>query len=146
MTNRNAAEKHRDEALNYRTELAYELRHRGCEESTVADILRGIDAVTAASGPTPLDDFGTPREYAAQFSGPRKPTPGRQALGVCVILGLAVMLFGNNLPFFPLVPLVPAVLIGLFFGNYLDTRLPTDYTPLTTPAADQRAAGSTRAS
>ncbi|MGP4998893.1 hypothetical protein ACTXJM_14420 [Corynebacterium variabile] len=125
--------------MSYHHDLAHQLRRRGCTEDAVADVLHTVDEAVTATGTSPVEEFGSPEDYAAQFSGPRKRTPGQKALGVFGLFGVACMViygiwpqwFGITTPvleqFAGLIALLVLLAIGCIPGAYLDNRLPRAY-------------------
>ncbi|NLG54217.1 MAG: hypothetical protein GX542_00955 [Rhodococcus sp.] len=125
--------------MSYHHDLAHQLRRRGCTEKAVADVLHTVDEAVTATGTSPVEEFGSPEDYAAQFSGPRKRTPGQKALGVFGLIGVACMViygiwpqwFGITTPvleqFAGLIALLALLAIGCIPGAYLDNRLPRGY-------------------
>lgn len=125
--------------MSFHHDLAYQLRRRGCTEDAVTDVLYTVDEAVADTGTSPVEEFGSPEEYAAQFSGQRKCTPGQKALGVFGLLGVASMTiytiwpqwFGITTPvleqFAGLIALLVLLAIGCIPGAYLDNRLPRAY-------------------
>ncbi|CAM5307456.1 hypothetical protein [Corynebacterium variabile] len=125
--------------MSYHHDLAHQLRRRGCTEDAVADVLHTVDEAVAATGTSPVEEFGSPEDYAAQFFGPRKRTPGQKALGVFGLIGVACMAiygicpqwFGITAPvleqFAGLIALLVLLAIGCIPGTYLDNRLPRAY-------------------
>lgn len=53
--------------MKYEQSLTAELRYRGTPDSDIADILAEVRAHTPA-GENPADHFGTPAEYAQQYT------------------------------------------------------------------------------
>lgn len=125
--------------MSYHHDLAHQLRRRGCTEKAVADVLHTVDEAVTATGTSPVEEFGSPEDYAAQFSGPRKRTPGQKALGVFGLIGVACIViygiwpqwFGITTPvleqFAGLIALLALLAIGCIPGAYLDNRLPRGY-------------------
>lgn len=120
--------------MSYYNDLAHELRRRGCEENTVAEVLHTVDDA-ASAGNSPQEEFGTAKEYAAQYEGPRKSTPGQRALGVFGTIGIVLValnaiwpnVIGNDFPFFPLFLIIPCVFAGVVVGAFVDNRLPSGF-------------------
>lgn len=80
--------------MNYHQSLTAELRYRGTPESAIADILAEVRAHTPV-GEDPAEHFGTPAEYAEQYTAAlpaRKPrTP--PVLMILTILAIAYAVF-----------------------------------------------------
>ncbi|AIT62372.1 hypothetical protein [Corynebacterium doosanense] len=125
--------------MSYHHDLAHQLRRRGCTEKAVADVLHTVDEAVTDTGNSPAEEFGSPEDYAAQFSGPRKRTPGQKALGVFGLFGVVCMViygiwpqwFGITTPvleqFAGLIALLVLLAIGCIPGAYFDNRLPRAY-------------------
>lgn len=125
--------------MSYYNDLSYELRRRGCTENTVAEVLHTVDDA-ASAGNSPQEEFGTPKEYAAQYEGPRKSTPGQRALGVFGFIGVVCVAiyavwpqwFNISSPvleqFAGILALVILVVIGALVGAFVDNRLPSGFT------------------
>lgn len=122
--------------MTYYSDLAHQLRRRGCEEDTVAEVLQTVDDAVVSSGASPEEEFGSPKDYAAQYEGPQKSTPGLKALSVFGVIGIFTMvilaiwpdLLGFNFPFYELIVLFIILVPEIVLGAYLDLRLPTGFT------------------
>lgn len=126
--------------MSYYNDLSYELRRRGCEEDSVAEVLHTVDDAVTSSGKSPEEEFGTAKEYAAQYEGPRKSTPGQRALGLFGFIGVVCVAiyaiwpqwFNISTPvleqFAGIFALVVLVVIGALVGAFVDNRLPSGFT------------------
>ncbi|GAA1224665.1 hypothetical protein [Rhodoglobus aureus] len=119
--------------MSYYTDLAFNLRARKCSEKQVREVLETISESVAAGGGHPENEFGLPKEYAAQYEGTRKASPGQRALTVFGLLGLVQILFQRlflDVEFFPwglvfaMAGFVAILVIGVFVATFLDHRLP----------------------
>lgn len=76
--------------MNYHQSLTAELRYRGMPENDIADILAEVRAHTPA-GEDPADHFGTPAEYAEQYT---KALPERKPRTHPVLITLTIVAIG----------------------------------------------------
>lgn len=125
--------------MSYHNDLAYQLRRRGCTESAVADVLYTVDEAVSSSGRPAEEECGSPAQYAEQFDGPQKTTPGRRVLNVCGALGLLCVAvyaiwpqwFGITTPvleqFAGIIALAVFLVAGVLIGTVIDHRLPAAY-------------------
>ncbi|MBM7417017.1 MULTISPECIES: hypothetical protein [Nocardiaceae] len=125
--------------MSYHNDLAHHLRRRGCTEVAVVEVLHTVDDAVSATHSAPEAEFGPAEAYAAQFSGPRRTTPGQAALRVCGALGLvAIALFivvprlsGITLPLpgpvLGVITMLALILIGCVIGSARDNALPRGY-------------------
>ncbi|GAB2497340.1 hypothetical protein CATRI_05775 [Corynebacterium atrinae] len=126
--------------MNYHNDLAYHLRRRGCGDDQVAEVLHTVDDAISSTGRTAEEEFGKPQDYAGEFEGPNKGTPGRKILGVCGFLGILCVgvyavwpqWFGFTTPiveqFAGMMALLVFLAIGILIGSIVDHRLPSSYT------------------
>lgn len=63
--------------MSYYAALAEALRTRKCTEVQVRDALAAVHETTALSGNTPEGKFGPAKQYAENFTGTRKRSPGQ---------------------------------------------------------------------
>lgn len=87
--------------MNYHQSLTAKLRYRGMPENDIASILAEVRAHTPA-GEDPADHFGTPAEYAKQYTAEfpvRKPRthPLRTILTMLAILYVVCALLAKPL-------------------------------------------------
>ncbi|MGP5621929.1 hypothetical protein ACTXPP_06220 [Candidatus Corynebacterium faecigallinarum] len=125
--------------MSYHHDLAYELRRRGCGEDKVVEVLHTVDDAVSSTGGTAEQELGSPEDYAAQFDGPHKRTPGQKALNVFGLLGVICVAiyavwpqwFGITTPvleqFAGMIALLILVVIGVIVGAVIDHRLPQTY-------------------
>ncbi|GAA1120964.1 hypothetical protein [Arthrobacter flavus] len=76
--------------MKYEQSLTAELRYRGTPESDIADILAEVRAHTPA-GEDPVDHFGTPTEYAEQYTTQRPAQTKRKNRVLAILVIIAVM-------------------------------------------------------
>ena len=82
--------------MSYYSELAQNLRRRGCEEGQVLAVLNEVKDTAEASGTTPEAEFGTPEVAAAKHSGKRARSTGQATLngfgvvGMCCVVVYAI--------------------------------------------------------
>ncbi len=76
--------------MNYDQSLTAELRYRGTPESDIADILAEVHAHTPA-GDDPADHFGTPAEYAEQYTAELPARKPRTYPVLVILTSLAVI-------------------------------------------------------
>lgn len=123
---------------DYYNDLSYELRKNGCTDEQVTDALGTVLESTTATGRDPQQEFGTPEDYAAQYHGPRKRSPGSTVLNVFGASGLAVFMFFVVFPdLFPwefssrfmqvfgtIILFALWVIVGAFVAGIVDHRPP----------------------
>lgn len=76
--------------MNYHQSLTGELRYRRMPENDIADILAEVRAHTPA-GEDPADHFGTPAEYADQYTA---ALPVRKRRTFPVLITLTILAIG----------------------------------------------------
>lgn len=125
--------------MSYYSELAQNLRQRGCEEDQVYAVLHEVRDTADAAGSRPEAAFGTPEEKASEYSGRRRRSPGRTVLnvfgliGVCCVAIYAIWpgLFDFTNPvlrqFGGMIALLVLLIIGAFVAGFIDTRLPKGF-------------------
>lgn len=125
--------------MGYYSELAQNLRRRGCEEDQVLTVLHEVRDTTKEAGTTPEAEFGTPEEQAAKFSGKRARSRGQATLnlfgfaGICCVVVYAVWpgLFDFTNPvlrnFGGLIALLILLIVGAFVAGFIDTRVPKEF-------------------
>lgn len=125
--------------MSYYSELAQNLRRRGCEEDQVLTVLDEVKETTRKAGTTPEAEFGTPEEEASKHSGKRARSAGQATLnvfgfvGVCCVVVYAIWpgLFDFTNPvlsnFAGMIALLVLLVIGAFVAGFIDTRLPRGF-------------------
>lgn len=125
--------------MSYYSELAQNLRRRGCEEDQVLTVLDEVKETTRKAGTTPEAEFGTPEEEASKHSGKRARSAGQATLnvfgfvGVCCVVVYAIWpgLFDFTNPvlsnFADMIALLVLLVIGAFVAGFIDTRLPRGF-------------------
>ncbi|WP_166821406.1 hypothetical protein [Brevibacterium limosum] len=125
--------------MSYFSELAQNLRRRGCEEDQVLTFLCEVKDSTQKAGTTPEAEFGTPEEKASKHSGKRARSTGQATLnvfgfaGVCCVVVYAIWpgLFDFTNPvlsnFGGIIALIVLLIIGAFVAGFIDTRLPKGF-------------------
>ncbi|UVI35756.1 hypothetical protein [Brevibacterium spongiae] len=125
--------------MSYYSELAQNLRRRGCEEDQVLAVLHEVRDTTETAGTTPEAKFGTPEEQAAKFSGKRARSGGQTTLnvfgflGVCCVVVYAIWpgVFDFTNPvlrnFGGMIALLILLIIGAFVAGFIDTRVPKEF-------------------
>lgn len=125
--------------MSYYSELAQDLRRRGCEEDQVLTVLNEVKEATQEMGTTPEAEFGTPEEKASKHSGRRTRSTGQVMLnvfgfaGVCCVVVYAIWpgLFDFTNPvlsnFAGMIALLVLLVIGAFAAGVIDTRLPKGF-------------------
>lgn len=76
--------------MKYEQSLTAELRYRGTPESDIADILAEVRVHTPAGG-DPVDHFGTPADYAEQYTTQRPVQTKRKNPVLAILVVIAVM-------------------------------------------------------
>lgn len=128
--------------MGYYSELAQNLRRRGCEEDQVLTVLHEVRDTTKEAGTTPEAEFGTPEEQAAKFRGKRARSQGQATLnlfgfaGICCVVVYAVWpgLFDFTNPvlrnfggMIALLILLILLIFGAFVAGFVDTRVPKEF-------------------
>lgn len=125
--------------MSYYSELAQDLRRRGCEEDQVLTVLNEVKEATQETGTAPEAEFGTPEEKASKHSGRRTRSTGQVMLnvfgfaGVCCVVVYAIWpgLFDFTNPvlsnFAGMIALLVLLVIGAFAAGVIDTRLPKGF-------------------
>ncbi|MCS4592814.1 hypothetical protein KTJ89_07440 [Brevibacterium sediminis] len=125
--------------MSYYSELAQNLRRRGCEEDQVLTVLDEVKETTRKAGTTPEAEFGTPEEEASKHSGKRARSAGQATLnvfgfvGVCCVVVYAIWpgLFDFTNPvlsnFAGMIALLVLLVIGAFVAGFIDSRLPKGF-------------------
>lgn len=125
--------------MSYYSELAQNLRKRGCEEDQVLTVLHEVKDRAEAAGTTPDAEFGTPEEEASKHSGKRARSTGQATLnvfgfvGVCCVVVYAIWpgLFDFTDPvlsnFAGMIALLVLLVIGAFVAGFIDSRLPKGF-------------------
>lgn len=125
--------------MSYFSELAQNLRRRGCEEDQVLTVLNEVKDTTQKAGTTPEAEFGTPEEKASKHSGKRARSTGQATLnvfgfaGFCCVVVYAIRpgLFDFTNPvlsnFAGMIALLVLLIIGAFLAGFIDTRLPRGF-------------------
>ncbi|MFE1082334.1 hypothetical protein [Brevibacterium sediminis] len=125
--------------MSYYSELAQNLRRRGCEEDQVLTVLDEVKETTRKAGTTPEAEFGTPEEEASKHSGKRARSTGQATLnvfgfvGVCCVVVYAIWpgLFDFTNPvlsnFAGMIALLVLLVIGAFVAGFIDSRLPKGF-------------------
>ncbi|UZD61984.1 hypothetical protein [Brevibacterium sp. JSBI002] len=125
--------------MSYYSELAQNLRKRGCEEDQVLTVLDEVKDTAETAGTTPEAEFGTPEEAAANHSGKRARSTGQATLngfgvvGMCCVVVYALWpgLFDFMNPvlsnFAGMIALLVLLVIGAFVAGFIDTRLPKGF-------------------
>jgi hypothetical protein len=124
-----------NELDGYLKSLAAKLRWRRLDEETVESILREVAAASSGSGRSPVDEFGTPADYAQRFDKgsafPRGFVVGNVLAGLALVGGLARSAAGITsggsgfgLTLVNLVVTLALVIGGMLLGQAMDRRLP----------------------
>jgi len=125
--------------MSYFSELAQNLRRRGCEEDQVLAVLCEVKDSTQKADTTPEAEFGPPEEKASKHSGKRARSKGQTTLnvfgfaGVCCVVVYAIWpgLFDFTNPvmssFGGIIALIVLLIIGAFVAGIIDSRLPRGF-------------------
>jgi len=125
--------------MSYYSELAQNLRRRGCEEDQVLTVLDEVKETTRKAGTTPEAEFGTPKQKASEYTGLRHRSRGGTTLnvfgfiGVCCVAVFAIWpgLFDFTNPVFReiggIIALIVLLIIGAFVAGFIDTRVPKEF-------------------
>lgn len=125
--------------MSYYSELAQDLRRRGCEEDQVLTVLNEVKEATQETGTTPEAEFGTPEEKASKHSGRRTRSTGQATLngfgvvGMCCVVVYAIWpgLFDFTNPvlsnFAGMIALLVLLVLGAFVAGFIDSRLPKGF-------------------
>lgn len=119
----------------YLRSLAAKLRWRRLDEETVESVLREVAAASPGSGRSPVDEFGTPADYAQRFDkGSAFPLGfviGNVLAGLALVAGLARSAAGITsggsgfgLTLVNLVVTLALVAGAMLLGQAIDRRLP----------------------
>jgi hypothetical protein len=127
--------------MSYYNDLACELRMRKCTEKQVAEVLETVKEGVTASDSSPEHEFGTAKEYAAQYEGSRKAAPGQRALMPFGMLGILCVVayaiwpgkFSIEIPFVQqfagMIALIILLAVGSIVGSIVENRLPAGFSP-----------------
>jgi hypothetical protein len=118
--------------MSYYSDLAQNLRKRGCEEDQVLTVLHEVKDTAEAAGTRPEAEFGKPEDKASEYSGRRTRSRGRTVLNVFGFVGVCCValhaIWPGQFGFMnPAITLLTLLIIGALVAGFIDTRVPKEF-------------------